>query len=180
MGLLFLLLACDELLGFHERLGDAVAERLRTDSLLTLGSVLLAVVILPPLAAFLWRWLLALPRRIMRMMTLSAAAFLTGVLGLELVSIGYAEAEGTKANLTYQMLALVEEALEMTGVALFNYSLLALIVRRRRQIVFRGVRVLHVTVGSGDRERSRGADLAPAMRRGLAARARDPVADMES
>jgi hypothetical protein len=69
-----LLLLCDELAGFHERVGDIVAEQLRTASLLALGSVLLAVVILPPLAAFVWPWLLVLPRRITRMMILTLAS----------------------------------------------------------------------------------------------------------
>lgn len=148
LAMLFLLLSCDELVGFHERVGDALARHWNTESLLALGSVVMALVILPPLVVYVWRWLFVLPRDIALVMILSAAIFLAGAVGLELVSMGYAKAQGTKANLGYQMLALLEEALEMIGVALFNYALLSLVLRQRQQVVLRGARFLQVRLCS--------------------------------
>jgi hypothetical protein len=148
LGGLFLFLACDELFGLHERLSTTITRYAHTHSPLALGTVLLAVVIFPLIGGFFGRWLLALPRRIALVMTLSAAIFLAGAVGIEVVSLGYAKVQGTKATLMYQMLALLEEALEMMGIALFNYALLELLCRQTPQILLRIPRVIQVRLGS--------------------------------
>lgn len=135
LGIGFLFLSCDEVLKLHERLSDIIARYLHTKSLLTLGTVLLALVSMPLIGVFFWRWLLALPRRIALVMILSAVIYLAGVVGMEVVSIGYAKVQGTKANLMYQMLAIIEETLEMIGIAIFNYALLELLLWQKRQVL---------------------------------------------
>jgi hypothetical protein len=148
LGVIFLFLACDELFGLHERLSTTITRHVHTLSRLALGTVLLAMVILPLIGVFFGRWLLALPRRIALVMTLSAAIFLAGAVGMEVVSIGYASVQGTKATLMYQMLVLLEEALEMIGIALFNYALLELLCRQTPQVLLRIPRVIQVRLGS--------------------------------
>jgi hypothetical protein len=148
LGGLFLFLACDELFGLHERLSTTITRHAHTHSRLALGTVLLALVILPLIGVFFGRWLLALPRRLALVMLLSAAMFLAGAVGMEVVSIGYASVRGTKATLMYQMLALLEEALEMIGIALFNYALLELLCRQTPQVRLRIPRVIQVRLGS--------------------------------
>lgn len=93
------------------------------------------MILLPLLVVFFWRLLLALPRRIALEMILCAVIFLMGAVGMEIVGIGYAQAQGTKADLKYQMFAIIEETLEMVGVAIFNYTLLKLLLRQKRQIL---------------------------------------------
>jgi len=136
LGILFLFLSYDEIWSLHEKISGMLSRYLHTQSLLTLGTVLFAMILLPSLVVFFWRLLLALPRRIALEMILCAVIFLMGAVGMEMVSIGYAQAQGTKADLKYQMLAIIEETLEMVGVAIFNYTLLKLLLQQKHQILF--------------------------------------------
>jgi hypothetical protein len=121
---------------------------LHIQSLLALGTVLLAMVILPLIVVFFGQLLLALPRQIALVMILSAAIFLAGAVGMEVVNIGYARVQGTKATLMYQMLALIQEALEMMGIALFNYALLELLLGQTRQVLLRIAHVIQLRLCS--------------------------------
>jgi hypothetical protein len=135
LAIVFLLLACDEVLGLHEKIGHTIAGDHHRESPFALGAIFLAVVLIPPLVVFCWRWLLALPRWIALVMILSGAIYLAGAVGMEKVSIHYAEVQGAKASMTYQMLAQIEEMLEMIGIAIFNYILLKLLLWQHRQNV---------------------------------------------
>jgi hypothetical protein len=139
LGWMFAFLACDEILGFHEQISDIISRDLHIASSLVLGTVLFAIVIVPLGVVFCWRWLLVLPPRVTLVMILSAAIYLLGAVGMEVVGISYAKEVGGKNNLTYQMFAIIEETLEMIGIAIFNYALLTLLLWQKRQDMLRKV-----------------------------------------
>jgi hypothetical protein len=133
LGLVFLFLSCDEVFRFHEQISDIVSRDLHTTSPLVFGTVLFAMVMVPLIVVFYWRWLLVLPLRVSLVMIFSAAIYLLGAVGVEVMGISYAMEVGGKTNLTYQMFALIEETLEMIGIAIFNYALLKLLLWQERQ-----------------------------------------------
>jgi len=55
---------------------------------------------------------------------LAGALYIGGAVGMELIAGPYAERYGMQ-NFGYSLLAMTEEAIEMTGIALFTYALLA-------------------------------------------------------
>jgi hypothetical protein len=66
----------------------------------------------------------------------AATLFLGGALGVELVGSRYAEFHGGE-NLTYNIIATVEESLEMAGVIVFIYALLKYIADNYEEVRFR-------------------------------------------
>jgi hypothetical protein len=67
---------------------------------------------------------------------LAAVLYIGGAVGFELVGGYYAELHGEK-NLTFNLIATVEETLEMTGIVLFNYALLRYMSKGVGELVLR-------------------------------------------
>jgi hypothetical protein len=114
---LVLLLSVDEVAGIHE----CAIEPLRSAWNLSgvwyyawviPGMALVAIVGLA-YARFWWR----LPPRTRWWFLVAAAVFVGGALGVEMVSAAWASAHGEQ-NLTYALIISVEEAMEMSGVAI--------------------------------------------------------------
>ena len=79
------------------------------------------------------RFLLHLPFTTRWHVVLAATLYLGGAIGMELIGGRYADVHGME-NLTYSMLATVEESLEMAGVIVFIYALLHYIADNYREI----------------------------------------------
>jgi hypothetical protein len=122
---LFLFLAADEWLALHERLVGPVRSALAVGGIFYyawvipygLAVILLTVVLLPAV----WRighpvrsWLLA-----------SAAIYLAGAIGFEMLGARRAEALGGQPDLAYNLLCTAEESLEIGGLILLTYALLS-------------------------------------------------------
>lgn len=127
LGLLFLLLAYDEAASLHERLmpiGRALVpgEGLLFFTWVIFGAGFVLVVVL----AYL-RFVLALPRRTSTLVVLAGALYVGGALGIELWGGHFASANGMD-NIGFQLIATVEETLEIAGQILFGYALLGHIV----------------------------------------------------
>lgn len=69
------------------------------------------------------RFLLRLPARTRRFMVLAGSLFVGGALGIEMIGGWYAE-NYSRETLGYDLLATVEESLEMAGVIVFIWTLL--------------------------------------------------------
>lgn len=69
------------------------------------------------------KFLLHLPPGIRRLVILAGSLYVGGALGLEAVSARFEEQHGYK-NLTYDLMAGVEEVCEMGGIAIFIYALM--------------------------------------------------------
>lgn len=123
----FFALACDEMLVLHERLIEPVRGALGTSGLLYYAWVIpygaFALAFAGAYSRFLWR----LPRRTAGLLVLSGAVFVSGALGLEMLGGYWLEGHGRDG--LYVVLQTLEEALEMSGVVLFLYSLLDYIAR---------------------------------------------------
>ena len=79
------------------------------------------------------QFLLHLPSKIRGNVVLAATLYLGGAIGMELIGGRYADVHGME-NLTYSMMATVEESLEMTGVIIFIYALLHYIADNYQEI----------------------------------------------
>ena len=135
LAVVFSFLSIDEIASVHERLGDRLGAAINPSDLQYYNWPIAygIAVLIGGLASV--RFLLALPRRTAGLFVTSGALLVTGAIGFELISFSFAEAHGFD-TLVYRMLYAVEETLEMTGVALFIYSLLDYIARQFPMLTF--------------------------------------------
>jgi hypothetical protein len=123
----FFALACDEMLVLHEKLIEPVRSALGTSGVLYYAWVIpygaFALAFAGAYSRFLWR----LPRRTAGLLVLSGAVFVSGALGLEMAGGYWRESYGHDG--VYVALQTIEEALEMSGIVLFLYSLLDYMAR---------------------------------------------------
>ena len=123
----FVLLGLDETATIHEQVGHELRELLGIE-----GGPLFYAWVIPGAAvvavfgiAFL-RFLRHLPRPARRLLLAGGTLFLSGAIGLELIGGSYSAAYG-ELNMSYVLIATVEETLEMIGVAVLLYGLLTYI-----------------------------------------------------
>ena len=128
LAVIFLLLAIDETVQFHELVSDILEETFNLSGFFYFTWVIPAAVFVLVLAAVYLRFFLGLPARTRYLMFAAAGLFLSGALGVESVTARYVEANGF-ANLTYAALSTGEEFLEMVGASLFLYALVAFLNR---------------------------------------------------
>jgi hypothetical protein len=84
------------------------------------------------------RFLLALPRRIGALFLVSGIVFVVGAVGAEWIGSEMSrDRPDANATWAYQIEVIVEEGLEMTGIALFIYALLVYIEEARIALVAR-------------------------------------------
>lgn len=119
LGFGFLYLSFDEAAQLHELLsivGRAAAAG-PTNHAIWVGPAMVAVV---PIGLAFIPFLLALPLKTALLMVVSGTLFLTGAAGIEVIQAENDDVEG----LAYHCLVVVEETLEMMGIALFLFTLL--------------------------------------------------------
>lgn len=130
---IFVFLALDEVLSIHEILIiPEVAEALRLPSFLQQVWVIPAAVFVVWLGYLYWPFWRQLPRRTRRDTAIAAALYVGGALGFEMIGGAYADWDGQQ-NLTYALLATVEELLEMFGLIVFLLALLGYLATWRSQ-----------------------------------------------
>lgn len=134
----FLLMAVDEALSIHEKLVTPVRGLLGDGPLgiFYFAWVIPGIAVVLVLTLFFLRFLLRLPAKTRFTFIVAGTLFIGGALGLELVGGRYAELHGQE-NLTYSMIATVEESLEMAGVIVFIYALLKYIADNYEEVRFR-------------------------------------------
>jgi len=119
-------LSIDEISSLHERLIKPVRENLGTSGLLFSAWVIPYGLALILFVAGYLKFLLQLPKKIMYLFCISGAVFVAGAIGLELFEGHHYERHGS-IDLTFAVFYTVEEFLEMFGIVLFIYTLLAYI-----------------------------------------------------
>jgi hypothetical protein len=134
----FLFMAFDEAFQVHEGL-DFPVRRLLGDGDLgifyfawVIPGLALALILSLYFLKFLWR----LPRKTMRTFLIAASLYLGGCIGFELIGGRYVELYGFD-NLTYTLIATLEESLEMAGVIVFIKALLEYIADNYAEVRFR-------------------------------------------
>lgn len=142
----FLCLTFDELFQFHESLVSPVRSLLGGGRLgiFYFAWVIPAIVAVVILGLFFLRFVLHLPPKTRLACVLSAILFVGGAVGFEFVEGVYVELHGNE-TLTYAMLTIVEEALEMAGVIVFIRALLIYLSEHYPDVSLRFQRIDSVT-----------------------------------
>lgn len=130
LGALFMLMSVDEIVQVHERFMHLIHHFVQTGGLLTNAWVILAFVLLPVLGAYYFRFLLALPRRACVLFVISGTVYVSGVVGVEMIS-GLMKSEYGFGSLAFAISSTVEESLELIGLSLFAWSLADYVMREK-------------------------------------------------
>ncbi len=115
----FLYISLDEIVQLHEH----ASAWFDVGGVLYFSWVIPGAIVVALFALSYWGFLAHLPRSVRHRFVLAGAIYVGGALGLEL-PLGYWTERAGNDNLTYGMIDLVEESLEMIGASLFLYSLL--------------------------------------------------------
>jgi hypothetical protein len=138
LAIIFSLLGLDEAISLHEALGDLVEHLELFDAH---GYLYFAWVVPYAIALTLFvfsylKFVLQLPKTTRLLFVVSGVLFVTGAMGIELISANEADLNGTNTIL-YSALYTVEELCEMFGMVIFCYALMSYIEKEQIQFVFR-------------------------------------------
>jgi hypothetical protein len=134
---LFLLLAYDEAAQMHERLIPLGRALFGGQGVLYFAWVVFGAIFVGLVGLAYLRFVWALPRGYGLAVAAAGALFVSGALGIELMESDYAEEYGHD-TLAFDLMATVEESLEMIGLMLFGATLLNWLARPDGRV---GVRV---------------------------------------
>lgn len=125
LSLIFLFLSIDEATAIHEHLSGPVHDHLGSAVSFSFGWMIpyqVGILLIGmAYARFLWR----LPRKTMYLLIASACVFLGGAMGFEILAGRRLQIFGRDDPIIYAVLYTFEESLEMIGVVIFIYALLA-------------------------------------------------------
>lgn len=123
LSLIFIFLGLDEGITIHDRLSEPVRKMLKTpDALFFAWVVPYAIFVIVFGISFL-KFYLHLPKRFKVLFFLSASIYVFGVLVMEVIGASRTVKYG-RADYLYATCTTIEEALEMAGIVIFNYTLL--------------------------------------------------------
>lgn len=125
LALVFLYLSIDEGSRIHETIGNTLALKVTgvTSGWLHYTWVIYGAALVLVVGLSYLRFLAHLSTKMKRLFFLAGLLYVGGALGMEVLCAKYYSLHGSQ-NLTYQMMAVVEECLEMTGITVFIYALL--------------------------------------------------------
>ena len=127
LSLIFLFLAIDETASIHEHLTLPTRDFLGTSELLFYAWVIPYGIALIVFIAAYSKFLFGLPKKTLILFLISGGIFISGAIGLELLGGREANLNGDGSAI-YSFYYTCEEFLEMTGIAIFIYSLFTHIV----------------------------------------------------
>ena len=136
---IFLFLSIDEFASIHELLIFPVRTALGTQGFLYYAWVIPYGILVMLLGLKLVKFFTQLPAKTRRSFFLAAFIYLSGTLGMEMITGQYATLYGQR-NLPYALLTTIEELLEMSGVLVFIYALLVYLRRY--------VKVIQLNIGN--------------------------------
>ncbi len=144
---IFCLLAVDEAAQLHELVGGLIESRIRTTGYFFYSWIVPYFGLLVVLAMLYGRFLFRLPAATRVLILAAGLTFAVGVIGIEAAAARHDELYGQE-TWTYTGLAMIEEILEMGGVAIFTYALLAYAEREHG-----GLEITVGGTGRGDQSR---------------------------
>jgi hypothetical protein len=124
LALVFAYVALDEAAKIHELF-------LQLDKIMDVGGVFHFAWIIPGSIFFVifainsLKLLKKLPTKTRHLLILAGGIFVTGALGVEMIGAWHTDRFGFQADLTYAIVATIEETLEMLGVLILLYALLS-------------------------------------------------------
>ncbi len=135
MAALFLFFSMDEVAGVHEMMNRPMRRWLHPQGVFSFQWVTLGIPLLIIFVVSYIRFFLHLPSKHKWLFALSAALYVGGALGFEMIGAGYSDVHG-KENLIYAAIATTEEMLELAGITLLIYTLLEYIADSYHQTKF--------------------------------------------
>lgn len=133
LGVTFVLLGVDEMLGFHELLNAAVLEFVTPTGLLHFPWVVVALPLVAVFGLLYIPFLLHLPRRTALGFLAAGMVYVGAALGLEMIGAAIVDESG-RGTFAYQAAQTLEEGFEMAGATLFIYFLLDYFSARHGEI----------------------------------------------
>ncbi len=124
LGIIFLLLATDEMVQLHEQVITPIRNVLNTTGYLYITWIIPAVILGIVFLGAYFKFLIHLPRNYRILFVTSGVIYILGAIGLEIIGSNHIYYYGQK-NISYDLITTVEELLEMVGVLLFIYTLLS-------------------------------------------------------
>lgn len=137
LAVMSLVFSFDEGASIHE-LATQPLQRLLGQNLpgyLHFAWVIPAAILVIVILAFFLKFFFSLPRRTQILFFISVFVYISGVLGMEMISANYAEINGIK-NIGYNVFVTLEETLEITGMVIAIYALLDYIQKKASGISF--------------------------------------------
>ena len=124
LALLFLLLSLDEAASLHEKLNPLMRSLLNVNENLLFLWVIPGVAFVSAIALVYWRFLIGLPPQMRKLIFFSAALYLSGAIGLELITGFVVWNIPGPHQLVLVLTVAIEELLEKLGILIFVRSLL--------------------------------------------------------
>jgi hypothetical protein len=136
LAFVFLYLSVDEAASIHEMLTEPTRQLLggRAGGIFYFAWVVPGTAVALVFALYFLKLLADLPAKIRRLFVVAGAMFLGGAIGMELIGGRYFEANGE--DLTYTLIATVEESLEMAGALVFISALMQYIAETYEEARF--------------------------------------------
>jgi hypothetical protein len=131
MSFIFLFLSLDETARIHETIGETLKFYVtgKTHGLLRYTWVIFGLAFVAVFVAAHVKFLIHLPARIRWMFILAGTVYVGGALGMDMLNGRYYELHGDQ-NLTYQMMTVLEESMEMTGILIFIHGLMSYLLEQ--------------------------------------------------
>ena len=123
LSFIFLGLSADEIVQFHEQLVWMLQPWVDNRGILFYRWVAVGLIFVTGFVLTYARFFISLPPRTRVRLLLAGASYVGGALGLEMVGGAYVDSHGH--DLWSTVISLTEESLELVGVVLFIYALLA-------------------------------------------------------
>ncbi|HEY9771525.1 MAG TPA: hypothetical protein V6C71_24025 [Coleofasciculaceae cyanobacterium] len=123
LSIIFMVMSIDEVVMIHENMGDILGESFK-NGFFYYSWVILAIPAIIIFALAYLKFIIHLPTKIRHLFLIAGAIFVMGGLGLEMLSAFYDSLYRT-SNLTYNLIMIAEEFLEMLGIIIFIYALLS-------------------------------------------------------
>jgi len=136
LSVVFVYLSIDENIGLHEVSIEPMREMFGLSGVFTFGWVLLAIPVVMLLGLYYIPFLLRLPRQLAATLCVAGGLFVFGAIGVEMLGASFYTT--SNQTLVYRMFLLLEEGLEMIGVAIFLIALLRYLAPQKPSLVLGG------------------------------------------
>lgn len=123
LSVIFLLMSVDETAGLHEQLNKPMRLMFNPGGILFFAWVIVAIPFLLLFMIVYLRFFFHLPRKTKILFAIAAGLYVGGALGFELIGAGLVSQYGYQ-NLTYFIIAIIEESMEVAGLLFLIYALL--------------------------------------------------------
>jgi hypothetical protein len=140
LSFIFLVLSCDEMLSFHEKVGPIILKKLGGDHLLGIFHytwVIAGIIFVLMFAIFYLRFFLRLNKKTKLNFLIAAILYVGGALGFEMIGGNYRELFGYETStFTMPLILTAEESLEISGAIFFIWALLVYISDNYKKVQF--------------------------------------------